>query len=194
MEPAHLAGVTVTFDGVPAPLVFVWNGQINLQVPFEVAGKTSTNVVVSYYGAANAPVAVPVAAVQPAFFTVTPEGTDSYVTNQDYTVNASGNPAKQGSYVTIYGTGVGVTSLGAAGYGLQTGVGAPAPPAGYSGNYTCTIGSNSVAAYFAGWTPTAVGLAQWTFQVPSGATGKLSVTCKDNASGISTQQGTVYVN
>ena len=48
-------GVTVTFDGVPAPLDYVSAGQINLQVPFEVAGKTSTEVVVNNYGSRSAP-------------------------------------------------------------------------------------------------------------------------------------------
>src|SRR5581483_8497301 len=57
--PTNLAGVSVRFDGVPAPLFFVYGGQINLQVPFEVAGKTTTNVVVSYYGSTSQPIPVP---------------------------------------------------------------------------------------------------------------------------------------
>ena len=112
--PATMGGVTVYFDGVAAPLFYVSAGLINLQVPFEVAGKTATNVTVFYYGAASAPVSVPVFPDQPGFFTITPEGRDSLVFNQDGTLNAAANPAKQGTYVTIYGTGVGATTVGAA--------------------------------------------------------------------------------
>lgn len=198
--PSTLSGVSVSFDGVEAPLFYVYAGQIGLQVPFEVAAKVggTTNVIVNYNGAANAPVAVNVVSLQPAIFTLTSDGgADSIITNQDYAtnmnVNSASNPARVGTYVTIYGTGVGVTSLGVAGYGLQTGVGAPGPPAGYPQGYTCTIGSTAVLAYFGGWTPTGIGLAQWTVQVPTGATGKLNLKCTDNASGVSTQAGTIYV-
>ena len=195
-----LAGVNVTFDGVAAPLFFVYGGQINLQVPFEVAGKTSTNVVVSYFGATNnAAVSVPVFPMQPAFFTVTPQGTDSILVNQDGTINSASKPAKPGTVVTAYGTGVGVTSLGAAGYGLRTGAPAPGRPSGtYTGNFDCSIGNatftNTVQAAFGGWTPTAIGLAQWNIPVPSGLTGQLSLRCLDHATGTATQFGTIYVN
>ncbi len=191
--PTTLAGVTVTFDGVPAPLFFVYGGQINLQVPYEIAGKTSTKVVVSFYGASNPAVTVPVFALQPSFFTVTPLGNDSIATNQDFSLNTAAAPAKQGSFVTIYGTGVGVTPIGAATYGLQTGVGAPGPPGGFSGNFTCTYnGATTVPAYFAGWTPGSIGLAQFTVQIPAGVTGKASIRCTDTATGAATQVGTVY--
>jgi uncharacterized protein (TIGR03437 family) len=196
--PSSLAGVSVTFDGVPAPLFFVYNGQINLQVPFEVAGKTSTNVVVSYFGAANQPVAVPVFPIQPAFFTFTAGGTDAVIANPDGSINSSTRPALQGKTVVIYGTGVGVTSLGAAGYGLKTGAPAPGFPSGYTGNFNCSIGSatftNTVPATFGGWTPSAVGLAQWNVQVPTGLTGTLNLLCTDIATGTKTQLGTIYVN
>lgn len=45
--PTTAGGVTVTFDGVPAPIYLAYAGQLNVQVPFEVAGKTSTKMVVS---------------------------------------------------------------------------------------------------------------------------------------------------
>ena len=121
-------------------------------------------------------------------------GTDSIVVNQDGTINSASKPAARGSYVTIYGTGVGVTSLGASAYGLATGLPAPGLPSGYAGNFTCTIGSTAVNALFGGWTPTSVGLAQWNVQIPSGATGQLNLKCTDIASGTATQTGAIYVN
>jgi uncharacterized protein (TIGR03437 family) len=167
-----------------------FNSQLNFQAPFELAGKTSTMVQVSYLGSSSDPVKVPVVARQPAFFTVTPLGADSIVGNQDYSLNTSKNAAARGSVVTIYGTGIGQSS-----YPVITGQGAPGPPPGYTGGNTCALGgTKSVSVAFTGWTPTAVGLAQWSFVIPSDSpTGVVSVKCAD-ASGATTQQGTIYIN
>src|SRR5262249_35927136 len=48
--PTQLAGVQVTFDGVPAPLLYVQSQQINVQAPFEIASRTTTKVHVQYQG------------------------------------------------------------------------------------------------------------------------------------------------
>ncbi len=189
--PGNLGGVTVTFDGTPAPLVFVAGGQINLQVPFEVAGKPSTQVVVTYNGSSSAPVSVPVADRQPAFFML--NATDPFAANADYGTNphpnSAQNPAARGSVFSVYGTGIGKVS-----YDVPTGAGAPAPAAGYTGNYHCVLGSKDIGVPFAGWTPTAVGLAQWSFIIPADSdTGAVSLQCISIGSGASTQKATVYI-
>jgi uncharacterized protein (TIGR03437 family) len=186
-----LGGVTVTFDGVPAPLVFVSAGQINLQVPFEVAGKTTTRVVVNYNGSTSPPISVPVKAAEPAFFML--NATDPFAANADYAanpkVNSSSNPAARGTVISVYGTGVGQPS-----YTIGTGNPAPGPPAGFTGNHSCTLGTQTISVPFAGWTPTAVGLAQWSFVIPSdAATGAVSLKCTDKTSGASTQSATIYI-
>jgi uncharacterized protein (TIGR03437 family) len=180
-----LAGVTVTFDGVPAPLFLSWGQQLNLQVPFEVAGKKTTQVVVNYLGSASAPVTVPVLAVQPALYTSC-SGAVCARNLADGTINSAQNPAAAGTYVELYGTGVGVLS-----YTFPTGQGAPGPPAAYQSTYTYTMGgSPSAAAYFAGWTPTEAGLAQWDLLVPANiGTGAVSVVVTDTVSGASSQPG-----
>ena len=43
-----LAGTMVLFDGVPAPLFFVRDDQINAQVPYGVDGKNATSLQVVY--------------------------------------------------------------------------------------------------------------------------------------------------
>jgi hypothetical protein len=45
-----LAGVQVTFDGAPAPLLFVEDGQVNAITPWELAGKSTTEMCVVYNG------------------------------------------------------------------------------------------------------------------------------------------------
>ncbi|HYA16473.1 MAG TPA: hypothetical protein VEF06_03350, partial [Bryobacteraceae bacterium] len=206
--PNSLGGISVTFDGVLAPLYYVVtdpvSGQVNqmsFQVPFETAGKTSTNVVISYNGAMNPPVAVPVVPVQPAFFTHAADGgSDAWVVNQNYSINgpatdSTTQKANVGDTVTIYGTGIG--SEEGSSFGLQTGVLAPSNiPSGYNYGsvYTCNVGGNTANAVFAGWTPSAIGLAQWNVTIPKGVTGAVQVYCTDIASGARTQTATVYVN
>ncbi|MDP9171626.1 MAG: matrixin family metalloprotease [Acidobacteriota bacterium] len=184
-----LAGVTVTFDGVPAPLYLAYAGQINLQVPFEVAGKNSTKVVVDFNGSRSAPVAVPVTPAQPAFFTFTPAGKDVITQNfPDYSLNTAANAAPKGGIVLLYGTG-----LGALSYALGTGQPGTVPPASYASAYSCSFGGPKAAA-FGYWNYGFVGEATWTVAIPPDtAGGPVALTCTDAASGATTQQGTVYV-
>src|ERR1039458_8689466 len=46
----QLAGTSVTFDGMGAPLLYAGANQINAIVPFRVAGKTGTQIVVTVNG------------------------------------------------------------------------------------------------------------------------------------------------
>ena len=142
---------------------------------------------VGYQGSYSAPVTVPVVAAQPAFFMI--DAMRPYAANQDYSVNSTANPAARGTVLSVYGTGIGQVS-----YSVPTGMGAPAPAPGYTGNYTCTLGTETFAVPFAGWTPTAVGLAQWSFVIPADtATGAVSIKCAGGSSGASTQSATVYI-
>ena len=103
---------------------------------------------------------------------------------------AAQNPAARASYVEVYGTGVGQVS-----YAIATGHGAPAFPAGYTGNYTYSVGGSAAApALFGGYTPTAVGLAQWDLQIPAGSpTGAVPISVTD-PTGVSSPSGfTIYV-
>jgi uncharacterized protein (TIGR03437 family) len=184
-----LGGVTVTFDGVPAPLFLSYSGQLNLQAPFEVAGKTTTQVVVNYNGSASAAVAVPVVATQPAFFTVTAEGKDAIIQNfPDYSLNTAANPIARGGVVLLYGTG-----LGNLGYSLATGQPGIVPPSSYTSTYSCSFGGQTASAY-AYWNYGFVGEATWTVAVPiTASTGAVALTCTDTASGFATQQGTIFL-
>lgn len=193
-----LAGVSVTFDGVPAPLFYVRADMINVQVPFEVAGDIGTTnnatIVVNFDGAASAPVQIPVVRSQPAIFTLTNDGgSDSIIVNQNGNLNSASSPAPRGSSIVVYGGGIG--NPGCAEYSLQTGSGAPAPPSGCTGQYVAAFASHApVSVSFAGWTPTLIGLAQWNIQIPSDApSGSVNFTLTDTSSGAATQNGTVWI-
>ena len=64
---ASLGGVTVTFDGMPAPLLYVQSSQVNAIVPWEIAGKSETELCVSY-GGRNSCTTAPVAPASPGIF------------------------------------------------------------------------------------------------------------------------------
>jgi uncharacterized protein (TIGR03437 family) len=187
--PTSAGHVSVTFDGVPAPIFFAYAGQINVQVPFAVAGKTSTKIVVDYYGSQSAPVAVAVTPAQPAFFTFTPEGSDVIVQNfPDYSLNGASNPIARGGVVIPYGTGIGKLN-----YTLATGQPGVVPPASYVSTYSCSFGGQTANAY-GYWNYGFVGEATWTVTVPANSpTGAVQLTCTDSVSGASTQPVTVYV-
>ena len=107
--PNRAAGVQVTFDGTPAPLLWVQATQINVAVPWSVAGPTTkicafynpplTNVI------SMACLTWPVAQTAPGVFTT--DGIHAAALNQDQTVNSASNPAPAGSIVSVFATGLG---------------------------------------------------------------------------------------
>jgi uncharacterized protein (TIGR03437 family) len=106
--PTSLAGSSVTFNNVPAPLIFVSQGQINAIVPYQAAGQTSVPVVVTSNGTAAATFTVPIVATAPAIFSLTESGSgQGAILNQDASVNGASNPAAPGSIISIFATGEG---------------------------------------------------------------------------------------
>jgi uncharacterized protein (TIGR03437 family) len=106
-----LAGVSVLFDGAPASLIFVSEGQINAIVPFGVAGKSTTTVEVHHHGLTSASLVLPVTAAAPSIFTADGSGKGQIVAlNQDLSYNSSATPAPVGSVIVLFITGAGQTS------------------------------------------------------------------------------------
>lgn len=102
-----LAGVQVTFDGTPAPLLYVQDGQINAITPWELSGKSTTDMCVVYNGNKNC-VTPAVGAAAPGVFASGPG--QGIAVNQDGTFNSTANPAAVGSIVSLYVTGLGSIS------------------------------------------------------------------------------------
>jgi uncharacterized protein (TIGR03437 family) len=101
-----LAGVQVTFDGVPAPIILVSAKQVNVVVPYAVSGNAATQLQVSYAGQKSNVVTIPVTTSVPGIFTANSSGSgQGAIVNQNGTVNSVLNPAAVGSFVFVYGTG-----------------------------------------------------------------------------------------
>ncbi|MBI1353478.1 MAG: hypothetical protein GC160_03970 [Acidobacteria bacterium] len=156
-----LGGVEVSFDGVPAPLVFVSQQQINLQVPYETAGRSSTNVAIRNGGVAGATVSVPVAATAPGIFVI--QGTAGAILNQNGSLNSAASPEQRGHVVVVYGVGQGLVNPSIA-------TGAPATgELRRRDDVTAVVGDRPATVLFAGLAPGFVGLLQVNLMLPADA-------------------------
>ena len=162
--PSTLSGITVTFDGIPAPLIFISSSQVNLQVPYQVAGRASTVVVVNNQGTVSDPITVPVVSAQPGLFAQAGSA-QAIALNQDNSVNSLANPAAKGSVVTLFATGAGVVEPP-----VTTGKPALAFPLSLAIAASVTVGGAEARIIFAGLTPGFVGLLQVNVEVPSAST------------------------
>ncbi len=169
-----LADVTVTVNGVLAPILYVQPTLINFQVPWQTQPGTAT-VQVTVNGVSAQPVTVTVGAAAPGIFTL--GAGIAAIENASGSVNTPGNPAKEGSQIAVYLTGSGPVSPA-----VSNAVGAPSSPlAQLTGNYSATIGPDVAHVNFAGLTPGTVGLTQFNLVVPSGlAAGTYSLTISIN--------------
>jgi len=107
----NVSGVTVTFDGVPAPLLFVSATQINVVAPYEVANRLSTRVVITAQSQSSQEIELRVGETAPALFTLNSGGTGpAAALNQNGTVNSASNAEARGNIIVLFGTGEGQTT------------------------------------------------------------------------------------
>lgn len=96
-------GRQVTFDGISAPLLYASATQINAVVPLALRGKEQARMQVAG-GAAPLEMPVYLAAQIPEIFRLV-DGSAAAI-NEDGTLNTARNPARKGSVVAIWVTGV----------------------------------------------------------------------------------------
>jgi trimeric autotransporter adhesin len=153
--PTSLGGAQVTFDGNAAPVLYAQSGQVNLQVPYSVAGAANTTVVVLYNGQPAGTVVLPVVPSAPAIF--------PSVANQDGSVNSQNAPAPANSIITVYATGEGLTT------GTNTsGQPAAAPYPQPAAPVTLNIAGIPAQILFVGSAPGQVGTLQINARIPGG--------------------------
>lgn len=125
-----LTGLSLRFNGIAAPLLYASATQINLQVPFEIAGQSQVAMEISSQLASPPLLESYILAVLdrqasvfllPEDFTGTVfaaaacngqsvSGLRPLALNADGTLNSCANPAPSGSAVTIFMNGIGVTT------------------------------------------------------------------------------------
>jgi uncharacterized protein (TIGR03437 family) len=180
-----LAGVQVIFDGTPAPLIYVSSTQLSAAVPYEVAGQTSTKIQVQYQGRSSNIISAPVASAAPGIYTLNASGGGGgAVINSDGTINSPTNPAKAGSYISVYATGEGQTNPPGVD-GVLDGFPAPTP----AQIVTATVGGANAPVLYAGGVPSLVaGVLQLNLQLPAGVSGN-AVPLLINIGGATSQTG-----
>jgi uncharacterized protein (TIGR03437 family) len=111
MLATTVSDTQVTFDGVPAPIIYVSAKQTSVMVPYEVAGRPTTTVRIIYKGVQSDPVTYNVAAAVPGVYTQNAQGTGpGSILNANNSLNGPSIPAAKNSVVQVYMTGEGVTN------------------------------------------------------------------------------------
>jgi uncharacterized protein (TIGR03437 family) len=188
----NAGGVQVTFDGVPAPVIYASALATSVMVPYGVAGRTSTNIQVSYQGVQSATLAYNVVQAAPGIYSQNASGTGpGAILNQDFSVNGPNNPAAKNSVVAIYMTGEGVTVPASTDGALAptNGTGLNKPPL----TVTATVGGQPASVQYYGSAPGILyGVMQVNIQIPANTpTGAqpLVIQLNNGSATFSTQTG-----
>jgi uncharacterized protein (TIGR03437 family) len=182
----NLGGVTVSFNGVMAPLYVTSSGQIDAQVPFEAlpAGQTSTtvNVVVTVNGTSSAPEQTTVVPVAPGLYTIPPNGQSNAIfifTDPSDKVVKIAAPTSASASI---GYPTAPVPRGTEGFFYATGLGGLIPTVA-DGSGTCPaanglcqavtptvlVGGITAAVAFAGQAPGFPGINQINITIPQNA-------------------------
>jgi uncharacterized protein (TIGR03437 family) len=171
------------------PLLYASDGQINAQVPYDIAINVPNQLVVRRGNAISVPQSVSVAPAQPAVFTKDQSGH-----GQGIIVNGISNqladsaaPVTAGDAVVIYCTGLGAVSPPTP---PGTGVTGPTPTVQ---PVTVTIGDHPAQVAFAGLTGGFAGVYQVNAIVPAGITPGSSVPVVISTAGQSSPVVTIAV-
>jgi uncharacterized protein (TIGR03437 family) len=185
----RLAGTRVLFDGIPAPLLYVRNDQINCIVPYATYGRFSTKVQVEAGTDFSVPIEARVVDAAPGIFSGGSNGRgQAAALNADLTANSAANPAARGSFISLYGTGEGQTNPpGQDGRVIVTDLRRPLLPV------TATIGGRPAEVTYLGSAPFLVsGVFQANIRIPEDIDpGPVAVEIK--VGGVATQSGITIV-
>ena len=138
----------MTFGGLPAQILFDNDTQINVVVPAGLGKVTSSQLVVEVDGASSLTQPVSVAQFDPGIF-------GGGIVNQDGEINGQQHPAKAGTILQIYATGL-----------------------SNDGTITARVNGTVVDPAYGGPAPGLTGVQQVNIQLPddlTGATAQVSV-------------------
>jgi len=160
-------GTEVLANGIPCPILFSSDFQVNAILPFSLAGQTSTLITVSYQGVISNALTLAIDPAAPGLFSLDGSGAGGgAILNSDLSVNTPTNPAPAGSIVVLYGGGAGQTNpAGSDGVIVPPTNPIPAPVL----PVTATIAGQSAQVLYAGDAPDLVsGVLQVNVVIPPG--------------------------
>jgi uncharacterized protein (TIGR03437 family) len=149
--PFSVSGTSVSFNGYWAPIISVQSDLVVCFAPFEISG--STEVSVNVNGQSSNSVRMLASASAPYILEII---------NQDGSVNSASHPAPQGSVLTLYVTGLGVT------FPLSQDGSVSAPPLPVPvASVSASVNGNQVLPQFVGAADGLVaGITQINLQIP----------------------------
>lgn len=191
-----LGTITASVDGVAAPLVYVSQNQITLQVPYEATIGTGKILSLTKGATPAITTTVTVSPTAPGIFCLDGSGAgpaavlNYNATTGQYSVNASGNAAKLGDTVVFYVTGEGDYATGVS---PRTGLLFPTtiwPNPQVNPLPIVTIGGTAATVSYAGPSVgSLLGLLQLNVVVPAGSTIGAAVPISVNIGGLPSQAG-----
>jgi minor extracellular serine protease Vpr len=189
--PMGIDGASFSFDNstqsLPGRLNYVSPTQLNIQVPWELAGTSATvKSIVNYTYSAE--YTLPLAEYSPGFFVID-KANDVAALDLSYNLVNSSNPVARGSYVQLFLNGLGPVS-NQPGDGLA----APSSPLAQTKSApTVTIGGQAASTVqFSGLAPGFVSLYQVNVQVPAGiSAGPQPIVC--SIGGVTSATAQLYV-
>ena len=174
----QLSGTQVFFEGVPAPILYTSDGEVDAIIPFTLYGYPQALVQVEYNGALSDTFVVSMSEAAPYVFNDS-QGIQ-IVVNQDGSINSASHPAAPGSIITFYGSGYGLTTPP----GTDGQIAAvPLPQTALP--VTAAIDGNSASVIYAG---DAAGMVEGVVKV------NLLVPRRANEGYVELQVGTAYLN
>jgi len=172
--PTELGGVSLSVNGILAPLFYVSPTQINFQVPWELLGQ-NRSFIVTVNGSSSVPQTVNSLVVSPGIFSINSSGSGQGAIQIANTAilaapanilpSALSRPAKHGEFLSIYCSGLGdvfprpATGAAASGSPLSNTLLTP----------SVTMSGVSALVTFSGLSPGFAGLYQVNVQVPDAA-------------------------
>jgi len=160
--PTTLLDTRLTFNNIPAPLLYVSPGQINAQVPFEIQ-PGAVQVQASRGGVAGAVREVMAGAVSPGIFTLDHQGQGAIYHADDFRPVNESAPARSGETVIIFCTGLGPLRSP-----VPSGAAPLNPPPETQSKPLVNVANLPALVTYAGLAPGFVGLYQVNVQLPVG--------------------------
>ncbi len=163
--PTLLAQSSLSIGGRAAPLFFASPSQVNVQIPWELAGQTEATISATVGGVVSNIQKVNIAPFAPGIFTInaTGSGQGAVLIAPTAQLAAPGTAVQRSAYISIFCTGLGAVSVqpanGAAAQGSALSYTLTLP--------TVTIGGVSALVTYSGLAPNWAGLYQVNAQVPA---------------------------
>jgi len=161
--PFTFNGTRVLIGALEAPLIFLSDGQLSVQIPTELLPNKDYPVVVEANGGYTLPDTLTIATAQPGVLTLADNSVFA-LHSQNFSPVTVGSPARQDEVIAVYLVGMGGTNPPiASGAAAPFDQSAPAatPP-------TVMIDGKNAEVLFAGLMPGTVGLYQIYLTVPAG--------------------------